>query len=104
MCCARAVVALGLAVGLGAAALVGASFLEPAVGPAALPVTTAVVLAAAFVLRCVEGCSAWFAATLVCASAAPLTAYWLDLDALDAFDRAAAALAGGFRRWREPFA
>ena len=74
----------------------GASSLEPAVGPSALPVTTAVVLAAAFVLRCVEGCSAWVAAALVCAAAVPATAFWLDLDALEAFDRAAAALASGF--------
>ena len=101
--CVRAVFAFGLAVVLGGAALVGASFLEPAVGPAALLVTAAVVLAGTLVLCCVEGCSAWVAAALVCASAAPLTAYWLDLDALEGFDRAAAALASGLRRWREPF-
>ena len=74
--CVRPLVAVGLAVVLGGAALVGASFLEPAVGPAAL----------------------------VCAAAVPATAFWLDLDALEAFDRAAVALASGFRRWREPFA
>ena len=104
LCCARAVVAAGLAVVLGGAALVGASFLESAIGPAALVVSAAAVLAGALVLRSLEGCSAWVAAALVSASAAPLTAYWLDLDALEAFDRAAGALAGGFRRWREPFA
>ena len=81
----------------------GASFLEPVVGPAALVVTAAAVFAGAFVLRCLEVCSAWVAAALVCAAAVPLTAYWLDIDALEAFDRAAAALAGGLLRWREPF-
>ena len=101
--CVRAAFAFGLAVLVGGAALVGASFLEPAIGPAALVVTAAAVLASAFVLRCVEGCSAWVSVTLVCAAAAPLTACWLDIDALEAFDRAAAALAGGFLRWREPF-
>ena len=94
--CVRAVFAFELAVVLGGAVLVGASFLQPAVGPAALPVTAAVVLAAAFMLRCVEGCSAWVAAALVCAAAVPATAFWLDLDALEAFDRAAVALASGF--------
>ena len=44
-----------------------------------LLVTAAAVLAGAFVLRCLEGCSAWVAAALVCAAAAPVTAYWLDL-------------------------
>ena len=79
--CVRAAGAVGLAV-----VLVGA----------ALPVTAAVVLAAAFMLRCVEGCSAWVAAALVCAAAVPATAFWLDLDALEAFDRGAVALASGF--------
>ena len=102
--CVRAVFAFGVAVVLGGAALVGASFLEPALGPAALVVTAAVVLAAAFVLRCAEGCSAWVAAALVCAAAVPATAFWLDLDALEAIDRVAAALAGGFPRWREHLA
>ena len=94
--CVRAAGAVGLAVVLGGASLVWASFLEPAVGPAALPVTAAVVLAAAFMLRCVEGCSAWVAAAFVCAAAVPATAFWLDLDALEAFDRGAVALASGF--------
>ena len=71
LCCARAVVAAGLAVVLGGAALVGASFLESAIGPAALVVSAAAVLAGALVLRSLEGCSAWVAAALVCASAAP---------------------------------
>ena len=75
LCCVRAVVAVGLAAVLGGAALVGASFFEPAVGPAALVVTAAAVLAGAFVLRCLEVCSAWVATALVCAAAAPLTAY-----------------------------
>ena len=94
--CVRAVFAFGLAVALGGAALVGASLLEPALGPAALVVTAAVVLTAAFVLRCAEGCSAWVAAALVCVAAVPATAFWLDLDALEAFDRVAVALASGF--------
>ena len=54
--CVRAAGAVGLAVVLGGASLVWASFLQPAVGPAALPVTAAVVLAGAPVLRCVEEC------------------------------------------------
>ena len=65
-----------------------------------LLVTAAAVLAGAFVLRCLEGCSAWVAAALVCAAAAPVTAYWLDLAALEPFDRAAAVLASGLRRCR----
>lgn len=68
-----------------------------------LLVTAAAVLAGAFVLRCLEGCSAWVAAALVCAAPASVTAYWLDLAALEPFDRAVAALASGLRRWREPF-